>query len=89
MTNQEAALELLYQAFHAKLGILVRTSGDVSRIQVALATARLKSGDPDLQIISVKRSPLAPQTDLMLVKRGSRVALPRRGVAELPSEEGD
>lgn len=71
-------LELLYTALASPIGCVV-TTNDFARAQQKLYSARAKSGDPSLDILQFRRSPLAPETEIWIVKTkpaGEPVPLP-------------
>lgn len=64
MTN---AVELLYLAFNSPFGIVVETS-DPERLRARLYPARKQ--DPELDCLSICVSPIAPASELWIVKKG-------------------
>jgi hypothetical protein len=61
-------LEYWYQAFASKVGIVVAVS-DVNAARQKLYQARTKSGDPDLDGVSIRVSPVLPTEELWLIKQ--------------------
>lgn len=51
-------LELLYQALHARFGIVV-SSSDVQQTKQRLYAARKKAMDTDLEVLQLRMSPVA------------------------------
>lgn len=60
-------LELLYAALASPIGCAV-TVNDFTKAQQRLYIARTKSGDPSLDILQFRRSPLSPETEIWIVK---------------------
>lgn len=62
-------LELLYHAVSTKFGIVVSFATSFDSAKMALYQAKRKSGDPDLDNLQFRASPLNPQ-HLFIVKGG-------------------
>lgn len=67
---------LLYQALAAELGIVLRVN-DFERANQALYAARRKCGDPSLDVLQFRRSPVAPETELWVVRGAEPGAKPK------------
>lgn len=65
-------LELLYQAYHSPLGIVVACN-DAKLVQQKLYKARTEAKDPDLMQLQVRISPFLPEEELWIVnaKKGN------------------
>jgi hypothetical protein len=61
-------LELWYEALASSIGIVLSVS-DINAAKQALYKARRESADPALDFLSIRVSPLAPQSELWIVKR--------------------
>lgn len=72
-------LELLYQALHSPLGLVLSVSS-FAVVQQRLYTARRSAGDPDLDRLQFRHSPYSPETELWLVKGAPKTA----ALKELP-----
>lgn len=59
-------LEILYEAYRAEHGVLVRTT-DAERLRQKLYAERKK--DPDLACLIFRISPSNPETELLIVKK--------------------
>lgn len=60
-------IDLLYQALRAPLGVVVKTT-DPDRLRQKLYAERKK--DEDLACISIMKSRTAPDSEILLVKKG-------------------
>lgn len=60
-------LEILYEALNSTHGIEVEFMGNFQSVLARLYSAR--KTDPDLEILQVCRSPVAPETHLWITKR--------------------
>lgn len=60
---------LLYQAMDSAVGIVVRCN-DVAKCQMYLAQVKLKIGDPQLAVLSVRRSADLPNEEIWICKSG-------------------
>lgn len=58
-------LEILYEAYRAPIGVIVRTN-DPERLRQKLYAERKK--DPDLACLSFRISPSSPETELYILK---------------------
>lgn len=67
MQTRETLLEYLYQALASRFGIVLIATPIETAVQ-ALHTARRQSGDPELKALSFRKSPIAPDTELWIVK---------------------
>lgn len=65
--SRDPWLDFWYEAFHAPSGIVLAVS-DVPRAVQKLYQARAKSGDPDLQGLQIRRSPVEPNKEIWLLK---------------------
>lgn len=61
-------VDLLYQALHAKHGVVVETSNP-DLLRQKLYAERKK--DPDLACISILKSRTHPESQLLLIKKGA------------------
>ena len=59
-------IEFWYEALGSKVGIVVAVS-DVPKAIQRLYQARSKSGDPDLEGLSIRRSPVKPNEEVWLI----------------------
>lgn len=62
-------IELLYEALHSEVGIIVQTS-DVEKLRQKLYPLRKES--EELQVLSFIVSPTNPNSELWIVKNGER-----------------
>ncbi len=60
-------LEILYQALHSPLGLVVR-GPNFNTTQQRLYKARRESGDPELDRLQFRRSPFEPEHEVWVVK---------------------
>jgi len=63
----DPSLELLYSALGSQIGIVVSVS-DFIRGQQKLYQAKRASGDPSLDCLQFRRSPVNPETEIWIVK---------------------
>lgn len=59
-------LELLYEAYRADFGVVVKTN-DPERLRQKLYAERKK--DPDLASLSFRISPTSPESELFILKK--------------------
>lgn len=60
-------LEFLYMAMDSPLGICLVTDNMV-RANQRLNKAKRESGDPSLDVIQIRTSPLAPQSEIWITR---------------------
>lgn len=66
MTNS-SLLEFLYDALRSPHGVIIETD-DVERLRQKLYAERRKADDESLSVLALVPSPLAPQSELWIVK---------------------
>lgn len=62
------ALEFLYRALEARLGIVVRTS-DPERLRTKLYAERRLAANPDFEVLSITPSRTSPNEELWIVRK--------------------
>lgn len=60
-------LEILYEALHSPIGIVVQTNNP-SLAKAHLYKTRSESGDPALDCLQFRTSPFEPNSDIWIVK---------------------
>lgn len=82
MNLKPPLIDLLYQAMHAKIGIVVSTN-NVTNLRAALYKVRREANDPDLADLTFSPSRTMPEQELWILKNESRFAethtLPEEG----------
>jgi len=78
--QQEAALaDILFRALGSPIGLLVHTN-DVVRGRAALYRKRKELGDPALEVLQIRISPL-PEGELVIVKGAAPQASNEKGLS--------
>lgn len=67
MSDFDPSMEILYAAIASPIGVVVSVS-DFQLCQARLYKARKQSGDPSLDCLQLRRSPINPETELWIVK---------------------
>ena len=70
--SDQNLLEYWYLALGSPSGIVLAVS-DVDRTRQRLYQVRVKAGDPDLEGISIRVSPVLPQEEIWLIKQAPKV----------------
>ncbi len=71
-------MELLYEALHSPLGLVVETE-DVEKLRQKLYSVRRSVNAPELSVLSFVTSPLLPRTNLWIVRRPDQEASDAQG----------
>lgn len=61
-------LEFLYDALRSPRGVIVETPDGVERLRQKLYALRKQTADPALDVLAFIPSPIAPETELWIVK---------------------